>query len=206
MQVGRTVGRYLAGLLTVAVVVAGGLVLRIVTVSDDEPHTVADAIVVMGAAQYNGTPSAVFAARLDRAAELFDQGSAPLVATVGAGRSGDAFTEAEAGRRYLAAQGLPEDALLAVPLGGDTLGSVRALADEMEDRGLSSVIIVSDPWHLARSRMMARDAGLVVQVSPVTTGPATADAVELRYIGRELLGMVYYRLFGGSSGAGTTVL
>src|ERR687886_3113852 len=91
---------------------------------DAQPRS--DAIVVLGTAQYNGVPSAIFEARLEHAIALYKQGVAPMVVTVGGKKAGDQFTEAEAGRAYLAQSGVPEDALLAVPEGGDTLESMRA--------------------------------------------------------------------------------
>lgn len=206
MHVGRTLLRWLAGAVLVTVLVAAGVVVRIVQFGHTDQHATADAIVVMGAAQYNGRPSPVFAARLDHAAALYRDGDAPHIVTLGGRQIGDAETEGQAGKKYLAQSGVPESALLAVGVGNDTLISLRAAAAELATRGWQSVIIVSDPWHVARSRMIARDLGLFVQVSPVTSGPATGDSVELRYVERELLGTLFYRLTGGSSGAGSAVL
>lgn len=186
--------------------IAGGSTLRIIQFAHVAAPAPADAIIVMGAAQYNGKPSPVFAARLDHARDLYRAGFAAHVITVGAGQKGDATTEAEAGRRYLTAAGLPASAVLAVPRGNDTLVSVRAAARTALRSGWHSVILVSDPWHVARVRMIARDAGLDAQVSPVDAGPAVAQSVEARYLERELLGVLYYRLVGGSSGAGAAVL
>lgn len=206
MHLGRTVGRYLTGVLVLALVITAGLVVRIVQFAHTDQTAPADAIVVLGAAQYNGRPSTVFRARLDHALELYRRGVAAHVVTIGGGQPGDATTEGQAGRRYLASAGVPASALVAVPTGADTLLSLRAADAVLRDRGWISVVLVSDPWHLARSRMMARDLGLSVQVSPVTSGPSTERSVEARYILRELLGTLFYRLVGGSSGSGAAVL
>src|SRR6478672_8634494 len=88
-----------------------------------------DAIVVLGSAQYNGTPSSIFAARLEHARKLYEAGVAPVIVTVGGKETGDQFTEAEAGRDYLASAGVPRKALLAVPKGVDTLESMRVVAN-----------------------------------------------------------------------------
>ena len=69
----------------------------------------ADAIVVMGAAQYDGRPSPQLAARLDHVVELWPQGPAPLVVVTGGKRPGDRFTEAEASAAYLEERGVPAD-------------------------------------------------------------------------------------------------
>lgn len=204
--IGRTAGRYLAGVLVLAVVITAGLVVRIVQVAHSDETAPVDAIVVLGAAQYNGRPSTVFRARLDHALDLYRRGAAGHILTIGGGQPGDATTEGTAGERYLAAAGVPASALIAVPTGVDTLLSLRAANAVLREHGWRTVILVSDPWHLARSRMMARDLGLSAQVSPVTSGPSTARSVEARYILRELLGTLFYRLVGGSSGSGASVI
>lgn len=210
MAMARTVGgtllRYLAGAVLVIALVTGGIVIRIVQAGHSDQHAAADAIVVLGAAQYNGRPSPVFQARLDHAAELYRAGVAGHIVTVGGGQPGDASTEGASGRNYLAALGIPASALLAVGVGDDTVVSLRAAAAPLAERHWTSVVLVTDPWHSARSRMMARDLGWTVQVSPVTSGPAVRDDVEARYVLRETLGILYYRLTGGSSGAGSAVL
>jgi uncharacterized SAM-binding protein YcdF (DUF218 family) len=206
MHVGRTVGRYLAGTLVVAIVITAGLLVRIA--ADARPGSVsqADAIIVLGAAQYNGTPSAVFRERLDHAAELYRDGAARRIITTGGGQPGDAMSEGEAGARYLVGVGVPESSVHATTTGIDTLISLRAAATLARERGWGTVILVTDPWHMARSRAIARDLGLTVQTSPVTSGPAVDGAVRARYVARELAGLLFYRLIGGSSGSGSAVL
>ena len=206
MHLGRTLARYAAGAALLAVVISAGLTVRIVQYSSPRSESPADAILVLGAAQYNGRPSPVFQSRLDHAAELYRDGLAPQVLTLGGGQAGDTTTEGDAGRRYLVDIGLDPDAVIAVPVGIDTLISLRAARQVMTDHGWTSAILVTDPWHSARSRMIARDLGLAVQVSPVESGPAVASSVRARYILRELAGSLFYRLLGGSSGAGSAVL
>ncbi len=206
MRVLRVLGRYLAGALLVAVLAVGGIAMRVVQVGGHDERAPADAILVMGAAQYNGRPSAVYAARLDHAVELFRSGIAPHILTLGGGQQGDRLTEGEAGRQYLSRAGVPGTALLAVGTGNDTLISMRAARDVLSARGWHSVIVVTDRWHAQRSRLIAVDLGLAVQVSPVTKGPSVAAGVEGRYVTRETLGILFYLLTGGSSGAGSAVL
>ncbi|MDP9776450.1 uncharacterized SAM-binding protein YcdF (DUF218 family) [Nakamurella flavida] len=204
--VGRTVVRYLAGFLVVAVLVVAGTVVHIEVVAQRDQRDPAAAIVVLGAAQYDGDPSPVFAARLDHAAELYRAGVAAHVVTVGGGQQGDATTEGAAGREYLLAAGLPADAVVAVGSGEDTLLSLRDAAPTLRDRGWTSVVLVTDPWHAARAALMAGDLGMDVQVSSVQQGPSLADGVQARYVLRETLGVLFYRLTGGSSGVGSAVL
>jgi uncharacterized SAM-binding protein YcdF (DUF218 family) len=202
----RTIGRYVGGLLLVAVLIVGGVALRIVQVGQTDERTSADAIVVLGAAQYDGDPSPVFQARLDHAAELYRQGTAPHILTIGGGQTGDRTTEGAAGAAYLAELGIDPSALTAVGSGDDTLASLRAAEVLLAENGWHSVVLVTDPWHAARSRMMAQDLGMNVRVSPVQEGPSVRAGTAPRYVLRETLGVLYYRLTGGSSGVGTAVM
>lgn len=202
----RVLGRYLAGTLLVAALIVVGVALRIVQVGNEDQRGTVQAIIVLGAAQYNGRPSDVYAARLDHAAELYRAGVAPAVLTIGGGQVGDRLTEGEAGRQYLVAAGLPAAALTAVGIGNDTLLSLRAADDVLDRRGWQTVVLVTDPWHSERSRLMATDLGLTATVSPVTRGPSTRSGLAGRYVTRETLGTLFYLLTGGSSGAGSAVL
>lgn len=205
MAVLQTALRWLAGTLVVVVVVAAGVVARTVVVGHQDQRAAADAILVMGAAQYDGRPSPVFQARLDHALQLYRSKVASHVVTVGGGQPGDRTTEAEAGRQYLIGKGVPAAAILAVGVGSDTLVSLRAAQGPLRSRDWSSIVLVTDPWHSARAMMMARDLGFHTEVSSVTTGPATDPSIRNRYILRETLGTLFYRLTGGTSGAGTAV-
>ena len=162
-----------------------------------------DVILVLGAAQYDGRPSEVFKARLEHAKALYDAKVAPRIVTVGGGQPGDRVTEGEAGKTYLHSQGVPTSALTAVAEGSDTLLSLRAAVTVLNEHQWHSVVIVTDRWHALRSRTMARDLGLTAHVSPATTGPSVHGAVtQTRYIGRESVAYVYYRLFHRASRAG----
>ena len=206
MLVLRVLGRYLAGLLVVALLVVGGTAASVIVEAGRDQRSPADAIVVLGAAQYNGRPSAVYAARLDHAAVLYRAGSAARILTIGGGQPDDQVTEGEAGRRYLGAAGIPTAALISVGQGNDTLVSLRAAQQLLGTHHWHSVILVTDPWHERRSALIAADLGLSVQVSAATSGPAVAPSIESRYVVRETLGTLFYLLTGGSSGAGSAVL
>jgi len=206
VRVLRVLGRYLAGTLLVAVLIVVGVGWRVVQVGHRDEHAPADAIVVLGAAQYNGRPSAVYAARLDHAADLFRSRVAPHILTVGGGQQGDRLTEGEAGRQYLLQSGIPAGALMAVGVGSDTLVSLRATARVLDRHRWRSAVLVTDPWHAERCRLIAADLGLSVQVSSVDRGPSVAPGVQSRYVTRETIGTVFYLLTGGSSGVGSAVL
>ncbi len=156
----------------------------------------ADAIVVLGAAQYDGEPSPVFAGRLDHAVLLYEQGRADRVLVLGGGQSGDRFTEAEAGRAYLIEMGVPQDAILPVPKGHTTYESLRAAAPVMRQAGMDSAFLVSDPWHNARVERMARDLGIDGHASATWKSAATSQETRSAGYLRETFAYLYYRVMG----------
>ncbi|WP_127784828.1 YdcF family protein [Rhodococcus sp. X156] len=187
--------RLVVGTLVMAVVLVCGTALRVWQVARDDDRTPADALLVLGAAQYDGTPSAVFAARLEHARALYAEGVAPLVITVGGKQPGDEFTEAASGRRYLVDAGVPASAIAAVEDGADTLGSIKAVAELMRADNLSRVVVVSDPWHSARTLAMAENEGLHAQSSPTRQGPSVLTREsQFQGIMRETGALLYYRL------------
>lgn len=126
---------------------------------DDEVHS-ADAIVVLGAAQYNGRPSEVFKARLDHAAYLYGEGLAETVVVTGGKQPGDTFTEAEAGERYLTIeQSISSTAILGETKGRTTWESLQAVRKLADENGIESLLLVSDPMHSERLKRMAADLG-----------------------------------------------
>ncbi|WP_235870569.1 YdcF family protein [Rhodococcus xishaensis] len=193
--VGRWVRRVLLGGIVMAVVLVGGTAFRVWQVARIIDTTPADAIVVLGAAQYAGTPSSVFEARLDQAHKLYEQGVAPVIVTVGGKQDGDRYTEAASGKSFLIDEGVPADAIIAVEEGSDTLLSVEAVSREMERQGMRSAVLVSDPWHSLRTRTMARDAGLEAWTAPTRQGPAVITREsQLNGIARETGALLWYQL------------
>ncbi|WP_246080336.1 YdcF family protein [Modestobacter altitudinis] len=191
----RVIGAAVAAVLLMVVATALGIWWT--ARQDSRPS--ADAIVVLGSAQYNGVPSSIFEARLEHALELYQDGVAPMVVTVGGKATGDQFSEAEAGREYLAEAGVPDDALLAVQEGADTLESMRAVATQFDDRGWDTAVLVTDPWHAMRAERMAEDAGMDASSSPTRQGPAVQTrTTQFRYILRETAAYLLYRVTGES--------
>jgi uncharacterized SAM-binding protein YcdF (DUF218 family) len=131
----------------------------------------ADAIVVLGAAQYDGAPSPVFEARLRHAVDLFHRGIAPVLVVTGGKLPGDRTTEAAAARTYALANGVPDDAILVEDAGRTTLESLAAVGTMLRERGLSSAVFVSDRTHMLRVLRIAGDQGLAGFGSPTTTSP-----------------------------------
>jgi vancomycin permeability regulator SanA len=156
-------------------------------------HT--DVIIVLGAAQYSGTPSPVFVGRLEQAANLYDQGRSTRVLVVGANQPGDQQTEAEAGREWLIDKGLPSSAVFADPQGNTTYESLQGAAAFMRERGLESAFLVSDPWHNLRVKKMASDLGIQAYASATWHSAARSEGTRLDGYLRETFAYLYYRLF-----------
>lgn len=144
------------------------LVLVMTAARSDEARPV-DAIVVLGAAQYDGRPSAQLAARLDHAVELWNDELAAHVMVTGGKLEGDRFTEAEASRRYLIDAGVPGEAILMEDDGRNTFDSLEAAAEILLVDGLNEVLLVTDPFHTKRSELIAEEVGLDAWSSPTPT-------------------------------------
>jgi len=127
----------------------------------------AQAIIVLGAAQYDGRPSPVLESRLEHALELWRQGLAPYLVVTGGRQPGDRFTEATASADWLIDRGVPDEAILREVQGATTWESLAASARFLQDRGLTDVLIVSDPYHLLRAEETAEEVGLEARTSPV---------------------------------------
>jgi uncharacterized SAM-binding protein YcdF (DUF218 family) len=135
----------------------------------------ADAIVVLGAAQYDGRPSPVFSARLDHAVALYLAGVAPVLIVTGGNRAGDRTTEAAVARRFALELDVPDSAILVEDRGRTTLESLQAVGTIMRTRGLRSAVFVSDRTHMLRVLRIAHDQGLVGYGSPTPTSPTDQE-------------------------------
>jgi len=179
--------RRVAGLvLLAAALIYTVALLMVLVVSQQDQRLPADAIVVLGAAQYNGRPSPVLRARLDHALQLYREGLAPrIVVTGGVGR-GDTTSEATVARHYLIARKVPPDAVIEQPQGRSTQASMTAVADWLAGARLQRVILVSDPFHMFRLRLEARRTALEAYTSPTESSPISDNPVlELRYLAAE---------------------
>lgn len=141
-------------------------VLRAATRDAAEP---AQAIVVLGAAQYRGKPSPVLRARLDHAVALYRRGVAPRLVLTGGIAEGDTASEAAVSRLYALNAGVPDSAILTENEGRTTGQSLERVARLLHARRLDTVVVVSDPFHVLRSARIARREGLTAFASPTRT-------------------------------------
>lgn len=166
---------------------------------DDENHS-ADAIIVLGAAQYDGRPSPVFRARLDQGAYLYNEGFSRTIILTGGKAAGDRFSEAEAGARYLVeTKGIPEDALVRETEGTTTAESLAAVREIAEPREIDSVLLVSDPMHSERLKMIAEDLGFDETYASWASYESLDRSREtkVKELVREVVSIIHYQLFGG---------
>jgi uncharacterized SAM-binding protein YcdF (DUF218 family) len=184
------------GAVAAALVVAYAA-FRVWQQGETDDRREADAIVVLGAAHYEETPSAVFAARLDHAIELYKAGFATYLVTTGGRAPGDVLSEAEAARLYAEKRGVPADAILSEDRGRDTLASLRNVSKVLREKDLRSAVFVSDRLHMLRVLRIAEDLRIESYGSPTTTSPA--DSRPDRWIAslaHELGGLAIYLFLG----------
>ncbi len=148
-------------LIVLAVVIAypAFLAFRIWQQSRVDEVRRADAIVVLGAAQYDGEPSPVFEARLDQAEYLYSEDLAPRIVVTGGKQEGDRFSESEVGREYLVTQGVPDEVILSEDEGTTTLESLTNVHEMAADNDIDTVLLVSDPLHSERIKAISTDLG-----------------------------------------------
>ena len=179
----RSIGSTLSLVLFAAGVVYTVALAAVLVTSQQDQRRPVEAIVVLGAAQYNGRPSPVLRARLDHAVTLYREGYAPLIVVTGGVGRGDTTSEAIVGQRYLVAREVPEEDIVAQPVGRSTRTSMTAVGEWLRERKLRRVLLVSDPFHMFRLRLEARRIDLDAYTSPTESSPISANPVlELRYL------------------------
>ncbi|MGA2304235.1 MAG: YdcF family protein [Acidimicrobiales bacterium] len=186
--------RIISLLLTALVVYfAVSLVQVWLTSRQYDPHA-ADAIMVMGAAQYNGVPSPDLAARLNEALKLFDNKDSNLIVLTGGKEKGDAYTESEAGTTYLHDRGVPLPDILQAG-GNTTYQNVADAAPELLARHATTVLVTTDPFHEDRSMAISSSLGLTPSPTPTRTSPITGWST-VPYFLKEAVGVGLGRIIG----------
>ena len=155
-----------------------------------------DIIVILGAAQFNGAPTDILQARIDEAYKVYRNQLAPRIITVGAGATGDNYTEASSSAKALRRKGVRSSAITSIPVGRDTLASTLAYVAYMKVHRYTSAIIATDPYHCYRAIAMARDLGVKASCAPSKSGPAKIESSKWRYIVRETGAFLAYKTVG----------
>ena len=183
------------GLFAVLVLYLGVTFVQVLQASGRDEARQVEAIVVLGAAQYNGRPSPVLRARLDHAAELFRRGLAEQVVVTGGKQVGDRLTEATVSADYLIRLGVPDASILREVKGRSSWQQLAAAAVFLKARGITKVLLVSDGFHSTRIAAIAEELGLEGYTSPAPNSPIHGFG-ELRYVGKETLVVAASRIFG----------
>ena len=191
---GAVIGMTIFAMIAFPVIVLGGSALHVWSMARASDTTPTDAIVVLGAAQYNGKPSPVLRARLQHALSLYQSGVAPRIVTVGGKQSGDVYTEAGTGRQWLIDNGVAQDNVVAVQAGTDTLESLTNVAKLAAKNNWNSITIDTDPTHIARSEAMANRLGFAVHSNPTRSGDGSQLTDE--YLVRETGAYLMFEIFG----------
>jgi len=192
----RSVVWVLLGLFAIVIVAYGVSIYFAVReqASRDEAQ-LSDCIVVLGAAQYNGRPSPVLKARLDHTVDLFNKKLAPRIITTGGYGLDKKFTEAGAAREYLVKHGVPATSIEVDPNGETTFQSVRSVKGRLQSEGVRSIIVVSDGFHLFRSKAIFAHEGILVYPSPAPGSPIeNSPGARFWHSLREVLVYFVYRL------------
>lgn len=177
-------------LALLALIVLGFMVAIYAEARGDETREV-EAIIVLGAAQWNCTPTNVFEARLQHSLDLYREGYAEYIIVTGGRQEGDRCTEAGAGRAWLVERGVPEGAILMETEGRDTWGNMEGAWQAAEQRGVKTVLIVSDGFHLFRAERMANAVGFEAYTSPAPGSPIQPwSATEFSYVIRETVAVI----------------
>lgn len=173
-----------------AVLILGLLIERQSSLDEAAPS---DAIIVLGAAQWNGTPSPVLQARLDHAYTLWTRKIASTIIVTGGKGEGDTYSEGQVARQYLVTRGVPAAAVLTEEQGRTSYESMVGAATLMQRRGWQRATVVSDPFHMLRLTRMGDDLGLQTFTSPTRTSPILPGSdTEWLYKLREIVTLAYY--------------
>jgi uncharacterized SAM-binding protein YcdF (DUF218 family) len=199
----------LRSLIRIALLGAAGLVLltgyttwRIWDQGLRDEQRPADAVVVLGAAQYDGRPSPVFRARLEHAVSLYHAGVAPVLVVTGGKATGDRTTEAASARAFAVSLGVPAQAILEEDRGRTTKESLTAVGRIFRQHGLETAVFVSDRPHMLRILRIARDEGITGWSSPTTSSPIERDPRRLARATLHELGALALYFLGRDQGMG----
>lgn len=171
----RVVRKLLLSTFLAVIVLWAGWMGAVVLWSTFDYARPSESIVVLGAAQYDGRPSPVLKARLDHALDLWDRRFANLLVLTGGRGAGDTTSEAAVGKAYAKRHGIPENLIVLEAEGRTTRESMKGVARILENRGLKTAILVSDPFHMLRLWILGRRFGLIPYTSPTRTSPISPN-------------------------------
>lgn len=191
----KIVLRFFLYLILVLLIIFSVLILKIYNQSTIDESQKADVIVVLGASQWNGSPSPVFMARLDHALVLYKSNYATKIILTGGISKKDLISESLVGKNYLMGKGIIQEAIYIEEEGHTSWQSLNQVVQILEEQNLNSIILVSDGFHMMRLKKMANDLNIQSFASPTNTGPIVKNkTAEFKYILRELIVYIGYLL------------
>lgn len=183
--------------VAIAMVLYVGLTfITVLTVGHTDAGEKAEAVIVMGAAQYDGTPSPLLESRLQHALEVYQEGRVSFIAVTGGKMPGDRFTEAATSRRWLTDRGVPATAIFGEDKGRSTWESLEYLAAVLQDRGVSNVLVSTDHWHMQRCVLSLRELGIEAEPSATSTSPLQGIRRAWGKYVKETVGVAVGRIIG----------
>ncbi len=195
--------RVITTLLLLAIIIPLFVAYQIWNTGHSAVPAKSDAIVVLGAAQYNGVPSELLAVRIQDARLLYENGMAPKIITVGTALKGDMYSEAQSSALKLendlgskVTKKVSHKDVVVISVGKDTLSSTIAYVAYMKLHNMKSVIIATDPYHCFRAISMATDLGIKASCAPTKSGPGSLSATGMKYIFRETGAYLSYKTVG----------
>ena len=195
----KRVAQLLALVLCVGSLYVGLTVFEVWRVGRTQSTTQVDAIVVMGAAQYDGVPSPLLKARLMHAFDLWKQKIAPRIVLTGGNKPGDRFTEASASAIFLRQQGVPQEELLQESSSRSTYEALRNVRDLVKNdanfAGIERIVIVTDPYHELRSRLTAREMNFEATTTPTSNSHIAGNSTFKKHV-KEGVGIALARVIG----------
>ncbi len=166
------------------------------SIDEARAGTKADAVAVLGAAEYDGKPSPVLQARLDHAYDLYKKGMAPVIITTGGIHPGEKVSEGDAGKTYLIKKGVPKNSIISEGDSLTTKQNIARIEDIARAQEFKTIILVSDPFHMYRASIVAHDRGLTTLSSPTRTSPISRNFwLEIKYVLRETGLAIAHMLF-----------
>lgn len=172
--------RILLLFIVICLAIYGGLCARVLYEGRLQTPKSADAIIVLGAAAYHKKPSPVFEERIRHAVNLYQQGKAKKIIFTGGTPKTGFLTEAEVGAKWALSHGVKQQDILLEPNSRNTFDNLKNSAEIAKREKLHSFIVVSDPYHIARAKLMAQDLGLAVQMSPTPTSRFNTAALPVK--------------------------
>ena len=186
--------RLLSAVLSLSLLYFGVTFIQIWMTSHEHSNGTAQAILVFGTTEDNGTPSPVLAARLNQALVLYQANKAPWVVVTGGSRPGDVYSEAGVSAAYLEAHGVSSSWIIQGG-GDDTWQNVSSVVAQMKLHHLRTVFTVTDPFHEFRAMAIASAQGLTPSPSPVPASPTIKSSLWL-YYARETVAVGVGRIVG----------